>query len=107
MADQFGSLTVGKQADLVLYDLTSLSLLPRTDPIGLLVLGRPAQAVESVWVGGDRIIANGKLTTIDMDELRRNLFERSQWDSGRQSATINQIEFHYRSIMDLPLRANS
>ena len=26
------SLTVGKKADLVLYDLTSLSLLPRTEP---------------------------------------------------------------------------
>ncbi|MEH1988547.1 amidohydrolase, partial [Nostoc sp.] len=34
IADKLGSLTVGKQADLVLYDLTNLSLLPRTDPRG-------------------------------------------------------------------------
>jgi cytosine/adenosine deaminase-related metal-dependent hydrolase len=47
MADELGSLTVGKKADLVLYDLTSLSLLPRTDPIGLLVLGRPTNVVDS------------------------------------------------------------
>ncbi|MDP5018312.1 MAG: amidohydrolase, partial [Dolichospermum sp.] len=43
--NQLGSLTVGKQADLVLYDLNNLSLLPRTDPIGLLVLGRPVNVV--------------------------------------------------------------
>ncbi len=43
LADKLGSLTVGKQADLVLYDLTNLSLLPRTDPIGLLVLGSSYQ----------------------------------------------------------------
>ncbi|MBD0304174.1 MAG: amidohydrolase, partial [Tolypothrix sp. T3-bin4] len=52
MPDELGSLTVGKKADLVLYDLTSLSLLPRTDPIGLLVLGRPTNVVDSVWVNG-------------------------------------------------------
>ncbi|MCC5626562.1 amidohydrolase [Nostoc sp. CHAB 5715] len=58
IADKLGSLTVGKQADLVLYDLTNLSLLPRTDPIGLLVLGRPTNVVNSVWVNGKQIVAN-------------------------------------------------
>lgn len=105
MADQFGSLTIGQQADLVLYDLTSLSLLPRTDPIGLLVLGRPTQAVDSVWVRGNRIVANGNVTTIDVEGLRQSLFERSQWTSKRQSKTVSQIETHYRSIMQLPDRS--
>lgn len=77
--DDLGSLTVGKKADLVLYDLTSLSLLPRTDPIGLLVLGRPTNAVDSVWVNGERIVAEGKVTRIDVGELKRELFDRSQW----------------------------
>jgi len=98
---QLGSLEVGKQADLVLYDLTSLSLLPRTDPIGLLVLGRSAQAVHSVWVKGDRIVADGKLTTVDVDDLRQQLFERSQWETSRQSH-ISQLEAHYRTVMGLP-----
>jgi cytosine/adenosine deaminase-related metal-dependent hydrolase len=101
MADELGSLTIGKQADLVLYDLMNLSLLPRTDPIGLLILGRPTQAVDSVWVRGDRIVVNGKVTTIDVNELRRNLFERSQWTVDRQSTT-SSFEAHYRSVMNLP-----
>ena len=101
VADQLGSLTVGKQADLVLYDLTSLSLLPRTDPIGLLVLGRPTQVVHSVWVNGDRIVADGQVTQINLEYLRQQLFEHSQWITNRLSKTLSQVEAHYRSVMGL------
>ncbi|MDZ8242294.1 MAG: amidohydrolase [Nostoc sp. ChiQUE01a] len=101
VADKLGSLTVGKQADLVLYDLTSLSLLPRTDPIGLLVLGRPSNIVDSAWVNGKQIINNGKFTSINVDELRQELFNRSQWETKRKSQTVEQLELHYRRVMGL------
>lgn len=101
IADKLGSLTVGKQADLVLYDLTNLSLLPRTDPIGLLVLGRPTNVVDSAWVNGKQIVADGKVTTINVDELRQELFNRSQWETKRKSETVTQIEAHYRTVMGL------
>jgi 5-methylthioadenosine/S-adenosylhomocysteine deaminase len=101
MADELGSLTVGKKADLVLYDLTSLSLLPRTDPIGLLVLGRPTNVVDSVWVNGKQIVADGKVKTIDVDNLRQELFNHSQWHTTRKSQTVAQIEAHYRTVMGL------
>ncbi|MFB2771718.1 amidohydrolase [Pelatocladus sp. BLCC-F211] len=100
-ADKLGSLSVGKKADLVLYDLTNLSLLPRTDPIGLLVLGRPSNVVNSAWVNGKQIVAEGKVTTIDVDKLRQELFHHSQWDTQRQSQTVAQIEAHYRLVMGL------
>ncbi|TFI51279.1 amidohydrolase [Mastigocladus laminosus UU774] len=99
--DKLGSLSVGKKADLVLYDLTNLSLLPRTDPIGLLVLGRPSNVVNSAWVNGKQIVAEGKVTTIDVDKLRQELFHHSQWDTQRQSQTVAQIEPHYRLVMGL------
>jgi cytosine/adenosine deaminase-related metal-dependent hydrolase len=102
IADKLGSLTVGKKADLVMYDLTSLSLLPRTDPIGLLVLGRPTNVVHSVWVNGKQIVADGKVTTINVDELRQQLFNHSQWHTKRKSETVAQIEAHYRAVMSLP-----
>ncbi|MBG1265006.1 amidohydrolase [Nostoc sp. WHI] len=101
LADKLGSLTVGKQADLVLYDLTNLSLLPRTDPIGLLVLGRPSNVVDSAWVNGKQIVADGKVTTINVDDLRQELFNRSQWETKRKSETVAQIEAHYRIVMGL------
>ena len=104
-ADQFGSLTVGKQADLVLYDLTSLSLLPRTDPIGLLVLGRPTQAVHSVWVNGEQVVAQGQVCRIDVNQLRQDLWARSPEQNSKQSSRQSQmrqvIEARYRNVMGL------
>lgn len=104
---EIGSLSVGKQADLVLYDLTQLSLLPRTDPIGLLVLGRPTQVVDSVWVGGDRVVSSGQVLTLSVDTLRQQLFERSQWMFNRQSATTDPFESHYRSVMNLDVQLST
>lgn len=101
IADKLGSLTVGKKADLVMYDLTSLSLLPRTDPIGLLILGRPTNVVHSVWVNGKQIVADGKVSTINVDELRQQLFNHSQWHTKRKSETVAEIEAHYRAVMGL------
>lgn len=101
MAEEIGSLTVGKKADLVLFDLTSLSLLPRTDPIGLLVLGRPTNVVDSAWVNGKPVVKDGKVTTIDVDNLREELFKHSQWSTQRKSKTAAEIEAHYRQVMGL------
>ncbi|NET69921.1 MAG: amidohydrolase [Sphaerospermopsis sp. SIO1G2] len=101
LEQQLGSLTVGKKADLVLYDLQSLSLLPRTDPIGLLILGRPVNAVNCVWVNGEQIIDNGQFTTVDIEQLKTELFNRSQWQIRGASPSVEQIESHYRQVMGL------
>jgi cytosine/adenosine deaminase-related metal-dependent hydrolase len=96
-----GSITVGKQADLVLYDLNNLSLLPCTDPIGLLVLGRPVNVVHSAWVNGKQIINNGKITTINVDELQQELLNRSHWETPSQSTNVVKLAPHYRQVMGL------
>ncbi|MDJ0733175.1 MAG: amidohydrolase [Nostocaceae cyanobacterium] len=101
MEQEIGSVTVGKKADLVLYDLSNLSLLPRTDPIGLLVLGRPVNVVDSAWVNGKQVVRDGTVTTVDIQELRTELFQHSQWDSKGKSATVEEIEAHYRYVMGL------
>jgi cytosine/adenosine deaminase-related metal-dependent hydrolase len=101
VADKIGSLTLGKEADLVLYDLTNLSLLPRTDPVGLIVLGRPTNVVYSAWVNGRQVVSNGRVNTINVDYLRQELFRRSQWETKRKSQTVSELEAHYRQVMDL------
>jgi 5-methylthioadenosine/S-adenosylhomocysteine deaminase len=101
VADQLGSLTIGKQADLVMYDLTNLSLLPRTDPIGLLVLGRPVNAVNHAWVNGKLIVTNNIVKNVDMADLKQQLFDLSEWSSKRLSPMAMKLEGHYRSVMGL------
>ncbi|MBD2464357.1 amidohydrolase [Oscillatoria sp. FACHB-1407] len=105
MADQMGSLTVGKKADLVLYDLKRLSLLPRTDPIGLLVLGRPI-AVHTVWVNGKAVVTDGTVTTIDVPQLQQTLFDKSEWQANRRSPSMEDLEMRYRTVMGLPILSN-
>lgn len=101
LGDQLGALTVGQKADLVMYDLTNLSLLPRTDPIGLLVLGRPVNAVSHAWVNGKPVIADSNPCNVNVDELRQALFDQSQWTAKRQSPSVAEVEAHYRSVMNL------
>ena len=101
LADQAGSLTVGKQADLVLYDLKNLSLLPRTDPVTLLILGRPNGVVDSVWVRGQRVVADGTLQTVHVNDFTQTVF-KSQTVSAPSYQTIHTVEAHYRRVMGLP-----
>jgi 5-methylthioadenosine/S-adenosylhomocysteine deaminase len=101
LADQVGSLTVGQDADLVLYDLTNLSLLPRTDPVQLLVLGRPAHAVDSVWVRGNRVVAGGMIQSVDGDRFQQALLHQNQKTDPHQFQMIEQVEAHYRRVMGL------
>ncbi|MBE9011914.1 amidohydrolase [Pseudanabaenaceae cyanobacterium LEGE 13415] len=100
-ADQFGSLEVGKKADLVMYDLKSLSLLPRTDPIGLLVLGRPVNVVSHAWVNGKQVIADHEICNINVNDLKEKLFDQSEWTPKRKSIAVSETEARYRSVMGL------
>jgi cytosine/adenosine deaminase-related metal-dependent hydrolase len=99
--DQLGSIEAGKQADLVLYDLTNLSLLPRTDPLGQLIWGRPTQVVDSVWVRGQQVVRDGQVISVDVAQLRQDLFAASQWQTTRQSQWVEQVEERYRRVMGL------
>ena len=72
-----GILAEGALADVTLWDLSSLALLPRTDPLTLLVLGSRTQApsagaaLSDSWVRGVRIIQGGDPVGIDLKLLRK------------------------------------
>jgi 5-methylthioadenosine/S-adenosylhomocysteine deaminase len=105
LGDRAGSISVGKAADLVLYDLNGPSMLPQNDPASLLILGRPTDAVDRVWINGKPIVEEGRVLTVDVDGLNQELRERGQ-EKGQtlgarrsQFQTIHQIEPHYRKMM--------
>lgn len=100
LATETGSLTVGKKADLVLYDLTHPSLQPLTDPLQLLVLGRPTQVVDSVWINGKQVVAAGKVTTVDAEQLCQTLRDRHRSRSQPQFQTLPQLEPRYRRLLN-------
>jgi 5-methylthioadenosine/S-adenosylhomocysteine deaminase len=64
-----GSLAPGKCADAVAVDLSSLEATPCYDPVSHLVHVVGREAVTDVWVGGNRVVADRVLTTIDTAAL--------------------------------------
>src|SRR5919112_4243198 len=59
--DRTGSLTPGKQADLVVIDATAINLAPIHDPVAAVVLCADVSNVESVLVAGEFRKRDGKL----------------------------------------------
>jgi 5-methylthioadenosine/S-adenosylhomocysteine deaminase len=60
-----GSLRPGKQADVVAVRLDLVEATPCYDPLSHLVHAVGREAVTDVWVGGERIVADRALTTVD------------------------------------------
>lgn len=74
-----GVIAEGMMADVGLYNLSALSLLPRTDPLQLLVCGSRTQApdagsaLDAAWVDGVRVIKDGSPVGVNLLALRKAL----------------------------------
>ncbi|MBT0567427.1 8-oxoguanine deaminase [Williamsia sp. CHRR-6] len=67
-----GSIEVGKLADLVLWDLTTLGHSGIDDPVAALVLGSQPPIRHS-WVDGVSVMADNTLVTVDADIVARDV----------------------------------
>ncbi|WP_285100725.1 amidohydrolase family protein [Promicromonospora sp. MEB111] len=68
-----GSVTPGKQADLILVDAEAVNNMPLNDAVGTLVLGSDPRNVRAVFVGGRARKWDGELVDVDLGELRRSV----------------------------------
>jgi 5-methylthioadenosine/S-adenosylhomocysteine deaminase len=64
-----GSLRLGKQADAIAVNLGAFPQLPCYDPLSHLVHVAGRDQVSDVWVGGERVVHTGTLTTLDAADL--------------------------------------
>ncbi|MEV7397073.1 amidohydrolase family protein [Aeromicrobium sp. NPDC092404] len=71
MEDKIGTLTPGKQADLVVLRADTLHHAPLNNPYGAVALGSHAGDVESVYVAGKAVKRDGELVGVDVARLRR------------------------------------
>jgi 5-methylthioadenosine/S-adenosylhomocysteine deaminase len=69
LADRVGSLAVGKEADIVSLDLGQLNTQPLYNPVSQIVYAAGREQVSDVWVAGQRLLANGQLSRMDMQAL--------------------------------------
>jgi len=70
LADRVGSLSPGKQADLILVRTDGLSLTPLNNPVGALVVATHPGDVDSVFVAGRALKRHGRLLYPDLAGLR-------------------------------------
>ncbi|HUG49063.1 MAG TPA: amidohydrolase family protein [Candidatus Limnocylindria bacterium] len=73
LADKVGSLTPGKEADLILIDTDQLNLMPMNNARGGVVMSAHPGNVDSVWVAGRRVKQDGRLVGVDLAALRRTV----------------------------------
>ena len=69
-----GTLTPGKEADIILLKTDRPNILPVNDPIGAVVWGMDTSNVDSVFVAGNALKRNGKLLNVDLDHLRQKAY---------------------------------
>jgi len=75
LEDKVGSLTPGKQADLILISTDTLSLTPMNNPWGAIVYAAHPGNVDTVMVGGRIVKRDGKLLDADVEHVRRLALE--------------------------------
>jgi len=73
-----GSIEVGKRADIAIWDMTGINNAGAWDMVAALVLCGP-QRVRDLLVEGRRVVADGRLTTIDLPRVieRQNRLARA------------------------------
>lgn len=65
-----GSLTPGKQADIVLLRANDLNLTPVSDAVGAVVLAAHPGNVDTVFVAGQAVKRGGAMVNVDLEKLR-------------------------------------
>lgn len=69
LEDRIGSLTVGKEADIITIRTDAISMAPVTDPVAAAMFYAHATDVNDVMVGGKFLKRDGKLTEADWTQL--------------------------------------
>jgi 5-methylthioadenosine/S-adenosylhomocysteine deaminase len=87
LADEIGALAPGKKADLVLLRTNSVFLQPLNHALNALVYAETGADVTTVLVGGRVVLDNGRVLTVDEDQLRAQAQEAADRLCPQNAAT--------------------
>ncbi|NAZ84684.1 amidohydrolase family protein [Kineococcus indalonis] len=87
LEERTGSLSPGKQADLIVVDAEAINTMPLHDAVGTLVLGADRSNITSVWVAGQVRKWNSTLLGVDVDALRTRVHDSVAAISERLATT--------------------
>jgi cytosine/adenosine deaminase-related metal-dependent hydrolase len=71
LAHKTGTLTPGKEADLIMLRTDRWNVIPLNDPVGAVVMSMDTSNVDSVFVAGRALKRAGELVDVDMNRVRK------------------------------------
>lgn len=71
LGSRIGTLTPGKEADVILLRAKHINVGPINDAVGAVVLGMDSSNVDSVWVAGRALKRHGALVGVHVHRLLR------------------------------------
>jgi cytosine/adenosine deaminase-related metal-dependent hydrolase len=86
-----GTLTPGKEADVIMLRTDRINVMPINDPIGAVVWGMDTSNVDSVFIAGKPMKRNGELIGVDMNCVHKLVIESRDY-------VINKSGFRLPSI---------
>src|SRR5581483_1519679 len=92
LLDKTGTLTPGKQADLILLRADLPNILPINDPISAVTCGMDTRNVDSVFVAGRALKRDGKLLNVDLSRLMQKAYEARDYVIARSGFKLPAIE---------------
>jgi cytosine/adenosine deaminase-related metal-dependent hydrolase/ribose/xylose/arabinose/galactoside ABC-type transport system permease subunit len=75
LEDKVGTLTPGKQADIIMLRTDRINVMPINDPIGAVVWGMDTSNVDSVFIAGKTMKRNGELVGVDLNCIEKLVYE--------------------------------
>ena len=86
-----GTLTPGKEADLIMLRTDRPNIMPVNDPIGAVVWGMDTSNVDSVFVAGKALKRNGELLNVDLNQLRKQAYESRDYVLSQSGFRLPEI----------------
>ena len=83
---EVGSLELGKAADMVAFDLSGLAQQPVYDPVSQLIYATGRDSVKHLWVAGQQLLDDRRLTRLDEQQLIATAKAWGQRISGRNES---------------------
>jgi 5-methylthioadenosine/S-adenosylhomocysteine deaminase len=91
LADKTGTLTPGKEADLIMLRTDRPNILPVNDPISAVTWGMDTSNVDSVFVAGKALKRNGRLLNVDLDDLRKKAYQSRDYVVAQSGFKLPEI----------------
>jgi len=91
LAHKTGSLTPGKEADVIMLRTDTPNVFPVNDPIGAVVWSMDTSNIDSVFVAGGAMKRNGRLLHVDWNAVKKAVTESRSYVLKKSGFKLPQI----------------